>query len=312
VGKRRELARYRLRFLLQEFDLPLGMTVIGRGVDCNLTIEDTLVSRQHARIAIDEDGGVVEDLGSRNGVRVNGIAVAGPTRLGDGDRIRIGRQDFVFCCVDPALKPRTYTTGVLRLCTNCRMPYSRELLACPNCEATDQTDEEATLSGTFGPGDRETWSVQLLVEALERAVTFGRLRDAERIVRQATAMLEDALVRGETIDSKVLASLSVQAVATSLVVNDPGWALWVLDVHRRTGNVPPVEVVECLGEVVDRHSNAFRAPLRELLARLNTPALSVRDGSAAALSRLEHMHRKLDERSAESADGSGEWREPTL
>jgi FHA domain len=306
------LARYRLRFLLQEFDLPRGMTVIGRGVDCNLTIEDTLVSRQHARIGIDEDGGVVEDLGSRNGVRVNGVAVEGPTRLSDGDRIRIGRQDFVFCCVDPAIKPRVYTTGVLRLCTNCRQPYSRELLACPNCEATDQADEETTLSGTFGPGDRETWSVQLLVEALERAVTFGRLRDAERIVRQATAMLEDALVRGETIDSKVLASLSVQAVATSLVISDPTWGLWVLDVHRRTGNVPPLEVVECLGEVVDRHSNAFRAPLRELLEQLNTRALSVRDASAVSFSRLEKMHQKLDERAAESADHSGEWREPTL
>jgi hypothetical protein len=306
------VARYRLRFLLQEFDLPRGATLIGRGLDCNLTIEDALVSRQHARIAIDDEGGVVEDLGSRNGVRVNGIAVVAPTRLHDGDRVRIGRQDFVFCCVDPALQSRSHTTGVLRLCANCRLPYSRELVACPNCEATEQTDEETTLSGNLGQGDRGTWSVQLLVEALERAVTFGRLGDAERIVRQATAMMEDAIVRGETLDSKVLASLAVQAAATSLVTNDPTWSLWVFDVHRRTGKIPTLEVVECLGEVVDRHSDAFRVPLRELLERVSTPVLSVRNGGAAALSRLEQMRRKLEDHSGESADSAAEWREPTL
>jgi hypothetical protein len=306
------VARYRLRFLLQEFDLPRGVTLIGRGVDCNLTIEDALVSRHHARIAIDDEGAVVEDLGSRNGVRVNGITVRVPTRLHDGDRVRVGRQDFVFCCVDPALQARSHTTGVLRLCTNCRLPYSRELVACPNCEATEQNDEETTLSGNLGQGDRGTWSIQLLVEALERAVTFGRLGDAERIVRQATAMMEDAIVRGETIDSKVLASLAVQAAATSLVTNDPTWSLWVCDVHRRTGQIPTLEVVECLGEVVDRHSGAFRVPLRELLERLSTPTLSVSNGGAAALSRLEQMRRKLDDRAGESADRTGEWREPTL
>ena len=49
------MARYRLRFLLQEFDLPRGTTLIGRSSECQVTIEDPLVSRQHARILIDGD-----------------------------------------------------------------------------------------------------------------------------------------------------------------------------------------------------------------------------------------------------------------
>lgn len=69
------MARYRLRFLLQEFDLPRGATIIGRSLDCHLTIEDPLVSRQHARIVIDDAGAFVEDMGSRNGVRVDGVSI---------------------------------------------------------------------------------------------------------------------------------------------------------------------------------------------------------------------------------------------
>jgi pSer/pThr/pTyr-binding forkhead associated (FHA) protein len=66
------LARYRLRFVLQEFDLPRGATIIGRSLECHLTIDDPLVSRQHARITVGDDGAQIEDVGSRNGVRVNG------------------------------------------------------------------------------------------------------------------------------------------------------------------------------------------------------------------------------------------------
>jgi pSer/pThr/pTyr-binding forkhead associated (FHA) protein len=66
------LARFRLRFLLQEIDLPQGDTVIGRSASCQVTIEDPLVSREHARIRISGERATIEDLGSRNGVQVGG------------------------------------------------------------------------------------------------------------------------------------------------------------------------------------------------------------------------------------------------
>ncbi len=49
---RPEAARYRLRFLLQEFDLASGDTLIGRGDDCHITIYDPSISRHHARIIV--------------------------------------------------------------------------------------------------------------------------------------------------------------------------------------------------------------------------------------------------------------------
>jgi diguanylate cyclase (GGDEF)-like protein len=54
--------------------------------------DDTL-SRRHARIAVDDDGGHVVDLGSRNGTWVNGrrTPVDAPWPLAHGDRIQVGR-----------------------------------------------------------------------------------------------------------------------------------------------------------------------------------------------------------------------------
>jgi len=304
------VARYRLRFLLQEFDLPRGLTVIGRSLDCNLTIEDPLVSRQHARIEVDDEGGKVEDMGSRNGVRVNGVQIRGPTPLKDGDRVRIGTQDFVFCRVDPMGKAHSKTTGVLRLCAKCRLPYPREMVACPNCEATEQTDEE-TLSGSFGTQNQTAWSVQLLVEALERALTLGRVGDAERIVRRATAQVEELIAAGGAIDTKALASLSTQAVATTLASNDPTWLLWVIDIYRRTDRVPPSEIVDRIAEAAPEHAGVTHGALESLLEHLGSSARRASPDDVEALTRLEQMRQLLAEKSRDPSDVTGEWPRPS-
>src|SRR3984957_271042 len=200
-GRRKEkLLRYRLRFVLQELDLPQGGTIIGRSLDCHLTLEDPLVSRRHARIVVDERGAHIEDMGSRNGVRVNGAVIRDPMALRNGDRVRIGTQDFVFCCVDPGGRAHSRTTGQLRLCANCRLPYPRELLACPNCEATEQTDDD-TLTGS-GRSAAHAWNVQLMVESLEGALRLSRLEDAERIVQRAIAQIEEVIVAGGALGAR--------------------------------------------------------------------------------------------------------------
>ncbi|HKQ69848.1 MAG TPA: FHA domain-containing protein [Polyangiaceae bacterium] len=126
-------ARYRLRFLLQEFDLPFGHTLIGRGNECQITIFDPSISRRHARIIVDGGGAVLEDLGSRNGCRVNGLQVRGRKELVDGNRIRIGRQELVFSEVRIGANFHHRQTGSLCYCGDCRAAYPREVDACPHC-----------------------------------------------------------------------------------------------------------------------------------------------------------------------------------
>ncbi len=286
------MARFRLRFLLQELDLPRGVTVIGRSLECSLTIEDPLVSREHARIVIDDAGGVVEDLGSRNGVRVNGLPIRSPTPLRDGDRVRIGTQDFVFCRVDGTGRAHTKTTGVLRLCASCRLPYARELLACPSCGAIEQT-EETTLAGPTEGDGQARWTVQLLVESIEHALTLARTQDAERIARRATVQVDELLASGRAVDPRMLSALAGHVLATAAVTHDPAWILWVLDVYRRTDRIPPTDVVDKLAEAVPDSSRTARAALDALLEHVRGSARSISAEELEALSCLEGVRLRL-------------------
>ena len=62
---------------------------IGRAADNGLAIDDSRISRHHARLRARHGMLILTDLDSTNGVRVNGVRVA-EVALGVGDRIEIG------------------------------------------------------------------------------------------------------------------------------------------------------------------------------------------------------------------------------
>ena len=64
--------------------------VAGRGETCDLQLVSEEISREHAEIVRLWDGVVVNDLGSKNGVRVNDVVLGERRRLRDGDLIQIG------------------------------------------------------------------------------------------------------------------------------------------------------------------------------------------------------------------------------
>lgn len=69
--------------------------VIGRSRDCDITIEDPNVSREHAELRPAGDGWRLVDLGSTNGVKVNRRRVE-QADLAHGDRVTIGVTDLHF------------------------------------------------------------------------------------------------------------------------------------------------------------------------------------------------------------------------
>jgi len=85
-----------LPFKLQtdDRDHPLvqGVNVIGRTGDADICVDQTEVSRCHAKITIQGTTAIIEDLGSKNGTYVNGRQLDGPTTLNNSDEIWIGRS----------------------------------------------------------------------------------------------------------------------------------------------------------------------------------------------------------------------------
>jgi len=70
--------------------------VIGRSRECDVTLKDPNVSRRHAEIRPDGAGWIIEDLGSTNGVKVDGRRIDAPTPLEPGARLALGTADVRF------------------------------------------------------------------------------------------------------------------------------------------------------------------------------------------------------------------------
>lgn len=71
-----------------------GEVRVGRSADCELTIDDSRVSRQHARVVVEGEQVTLEDLGSANGTLLNGQRLVGSTTLSDGDELQFDKHRF--------------------------------------------------------------------------------------------------------------------------------------------------------------------------------------------------------------------------
>ncbi|MDI6600543.1 MAG: FHA domain-containing protein [Thermoanaerobacteraceae bacterium] len=65
-------------------------TIIGRGEDCDIVLNNPFISSRHASIIKSWRGYYIEDLKSSNGTIINGKKIKGKARLRDGDVIMIG------------------------------------------------------------------------------------------------------------------------------------------------------------------------------------------------------------------------------
>lgn len=77
------------------FELGERGAVIGRSAECDVQLEAQNVSRRHAAVLFRHEEYLIEDLGSTNGVLVNGIKVV-KCVLRNNDQIDIGGVKLVF------------------------------------------------------------------------------------------------------------------------------------------------------------------------------------------------------------------------
>ena len=96
------------------FAIPESGLIIGRDPNhAGLVVEDSLVSRQHAKIAPAKDGKLyLIDLQSRNGTSLNGKKVTTPVTLSAGDKIELGTEGKVIFIFESA--DTTSLSGVLK------------------------------------------------------------------------------------------------------------------------------------------------------------------------------------------------------
>ena len=69
---------------------------IGRNHDCSLHLTDENASQQHARVYLENNAVLIEDLNSLNGTYVNGERIEEPVELLSGDEVIIGTTKLFF------------------------------------------------------------------------------------------------------------------------------------------------------------------------------------------------------------------------
>jgi FHA domain-containing protein len=91
----------------RRFHLAAGENVVGRDPASAVWLAHATLSRRHARIILTEGRAVLEDLGSKNGTRLHGVAVLQPTSLRNCDEFICGHLTLRY--VDSANAPATET-----------------------------------------------------------------------------------------------------------------------------------------------------------------------------------------------------------
>jgi adenylate cyclase len=94
-----------------QYELPDGETSLGRADENDIVLSGDLVSRRHAKLHAQGDELALEDLGSRNGSRLNGDALKGTVPLKAGDTLTVGENTL---SVRQPQKAETASTEVVQ------------------------------------------------------------------------------------------------------------------------------------------------------------------------------------------------------
>jgi hypothetical protein len=237
----RPLVKARLSVAGHDIDLIPGEKLVGRAPDCDLIIDDPLVSRQHARIWCDGKDVVLVDLGSRNGSRVNGTLIRQPTILENGDRIQIGGRELLFSQESgfsevriPVARRANPDEAGHAIRTGSEPPADPE-------SGAWSIEEQITVVAWVEPGHEESsvrWPVQMLAELAGKAILSGRERDVAGIMEQAVISVDRALEASEPIKLSELDALRDAAKWLHKVQHSDYWLRWIAKAYVRAGHAP--------------------------------------------------------------------------
>jgi hypothetical protein len=259
------VSRFRLRYQSTHLELPLGEFSIGRSSKCSLSLADELVSRRHAVLHVEPTAVFIEDLGSRNGVVVNGAAIDRRCRLTHMDRIYIGPQELVL--IDPAKMTDQLETGPHVICGGCGGVNGASRRFCGECgkrlaSAASDTYKEprrpVMVPSWDDPEETGTAKAGDVMEGIaSKAISMGRYEEAERILLPFMDTLLGRAVRessfGSSGDPKadaVFDSAIGHALDLARGLDEPKWIDWVFRIHVATGRLMSAETIETLHRVV--------------------------------------------------------------
>ncbi|MES2571636.1 MAG: protein kinase, partial [Verrucomicrobiota bacterium] len=87
---RAQISVYSSQILISRYSIENGEYIIGRDLTCHIVVDADQVSRHHARLTLSGFELILEDMGSSNGVFIDGVQVQIPTRIRSDQEVQIG------------------------------------------------------------------------------------------------------------------------------------------------------------------------------------------------------------------------------
>jgi pSer/pThr/pTyr-binding forkhead associated (FHA) protein len=260
-------------------ELNQGEFFIGRSAECQLALDDPLVSRKHAMLKVGPDSVTIRDLGSRNGVVVNGTRIDTSRILLDGDRIVIGSQELTLIVSRPRLSgegARASKRAVTQT-LNSAIPSSR---AAPPAEPLPESTS------------RRIEAFPVLSTLADKALALGHVDDAERIL---TPLMMDVLVSAqenrqvpadETIDRAARYGVRFAAATAK-----GSWVDYVVRLYTAVRRPCPGPLVEELHSVLRKTSGIDLQALRTYLEILRESLETFGPAQKFLVQRIEGLER---------------------
>jgi pSer/pThr/pTyr-binding forkhead associated (FHA) protein len=271
------LVRFWLEYQGHTLELRNGAVVVGRSSSCHIVLDDGLVSRRHAQFVVSAKTAVIEDFGSVNGVYVNGERISGHRALRDGDRVQIGKQDFLLKSATKVVRietaPERFTAETLHGKT-----LPREVVE------AEQARDELT---------RRADALDLLCGVADKQLALGRGEEAEKVLAIALTNLLKAVQGGSPLAPASGARAATYAVRIADATGKARWVDYCFELYAAQARPLPGEVVDQMYVVLRRISGVAISGFRVYLEKLKAVAPSLSPTDRFVLQRIEGLERLI-------------------
>lgn len=245
---------------VSEVELREGSLLAGRLPECDVMIDDGLVSRMHARISVRDDSVVVEDLHSTNGVYVNGTRITHSALLREGDRLLLGTTEISLFEARPdarvtplrarreeparssvVVPPADRSVAATTLPADARGAFGKLELHLDELaiEAQDagppsarSADLKALRSRSSGvPSTARADALEVIGALAERLATAGNLDEARRVLSSHLKRILQGATAGLTVPEEVCLLASRHALSLARWTGQSTWIDYVVELH---------------------------------------------------------------------------------
>jgi hypothetical protein len=265
-----------LRCGSREIPLAEGGCLIGRGADCQVILNDALVSRRHAFLKVAEDRVTLQDLGSRNGIYINGDKIASSVVLSLGDEFIVGETPFMLTQGLGAPPPRPSPKPSIRVADN--------LAPKAPPDASDQTGGKLD---TTAHADL----LGLLGTVADKSIAQGHPEQAERLLTRHLQMMLQAARGGRLTDLAELELAAKHAVKLAIATSKPQWVEFVFDLYAGAKVMIPAAIIDELYEVVRKVGTMNASALDRYLEVVRPRTESMLPAERFVLQRAEGLRR---------------------